>query len=164
MQNYYYIRLNFILSIHKLSNFPNNKLHFNNQQNQSYRSKQFIKLTYHYYPHKGINSLNSSNSRIESRRILNPRSILRHLPLVRSPREIATNEMDAGSVRSNAHRRRTSCPKDRPLGRYFPRRPGIIYRGVYARACVCVSSAITQNPGVFCFREIDGDHGDRIGY
>ena len=72
--------------------------------------------------------------------------------------------MDAGSVRSNAHRRRTSCPKDRPLGRYFPRRPGIIYRGVYARACVYVSSAITQNPRVFCFREIDGDHGDRIGY
>lgn len=35
MQNYYYIRLNFILSIHKLSNFPNNKLRFNNQQNQS---------------------------------------------------------------------------------------------------------------------------------
>lgn len=35
MQNYYYIILNFILSIHKLSNFPNNKLHFNNQQNQS---------------------------------------------------------------------------------------------------------------------------------
>lgn len=46
--------------------------------------------------------------------------------------------MDAGSVRSNAHRRRTSCPKDRPLGRYFPRRPGIIYRGVYACARVCV--------------------------
>lgn len=159
MQNYYYIRLNFILSIHKLSNFPNNKLHFNNQQNQSIETIYKTNLPL-------LSPQGDKLSKLVkfSNRILNPRSILRHLPLVRSPREIATNEMDAGSVRSNAHRRRTSCPKDRPLGRYFPRRPGIIYRGVYARARVCVSSAITQNPGVFCFREIDGDHGDRIGY
>lgn len=82
---------------------------------------------------------------------------------------MATDEMDAGNVRSNVHRRRTR----KTLGTLLStvcRRPGIIYRGVYARAraricvCVCVSFAITQNPRVFCFREIDGDHGDRIGY
>lgn len=39
-----------------------------------------------------------------------------------------------------------------------------LFIAVCTRARVCVSSAITQNPGVFCFREIDGDHGDRIGY
>lgn len=72
-----------------------------------------------------------------------------------------SNEMDAGSVRPNVHRRRAR----KTLGTLLSAvrwRPGIIYRGVCV--CVCVSFAITQNPRVFCFREIDGDHGDRIGY
>lgn len=50
---------------------------------------------------------------------------------------------------------------ERPLGRYFPRFAGDQELFI---ARVCVSFAITQNPRVFCFREIDGDHGDRIGY
>lgn len=160
MQNYYYIILNFILSIHKLSNFPNNKLHFNNQQNQSIETIYKTNLPLLSPQADKLSKLVKFSNRISS----NLKSSINLAPS--SVSQIATwnSNQRNGSVRSNAHRRRTSCPKDRPLGRYFPRRPGIIYRGVYARACVCVSSAITQNPRVFCFREIDGDHGDRIGY
>lgn len=66
----------------------------------------------------------------------------------------------------------TGGEPERPLGRYFLRFAGDqeLFIAVYTRArareyvYVCVSFAITQNPRVFCFREIDGDHGDRIGY
>lgn len=58
----------------------------------------------------------------------------------------------------------TGGEPERPLGRYFPRFAGDQELFIAVCVCVCVSFAITQNPRVFCFREIDGDHGDRIGY
>lgn len=150
---------------HKLSNFPNNKLHFNNTSKiiNNNRSKHPCKINLPLLSpqkvrpliHQILLNLKSSIN------LVTPSSNTSDRSTPHETKQQLTKRMQEAFVQM-----RTGGEPERLLGRYFPRFAGDqeLFIVVYACVCVCVSFAITQNPRVFCFREIDGDHGDRIGY
>lgn len=137
MQNYYYIRLNFILSIHKLSNFPNNKLHFNNQQNQSIETIYKTNLPLLSPQGDKLSKLVKFSNRISS----NLKSSINLAPS--SVSQIATWN---SNQRNGSRKRSFKCT---PEANLVPERPTLgtllstatrnyLSRCIRARACVCV--------------------------
>lgn len=137
MQNYYYIRLNFILSIHKLSNFPNNKLHFNNQQNQSIETIYKTNLPLLSPQGDKLSKLVKFSNRISS----NLKSSINLAPS--SVSQIATWN---SNQRNGCRKRSFKCT---PEANLVPERPTLgtllstatrnyLSRCIRARVCVCV--------------------------
>lgn len=137
MQNYYYIRLNFILSIHKLSNFPNNKLHFNNQQNQSIETIYKTNLPLLSPQADKLSKLVKFSNRISS----NLKSSINLAPS--SVSQIATWN---SNQRNGCRKRSFKCT---PEANLVPERPTLgtllstatrnyLSRCIRARVCVCV--------------------------